>query len=297
MEAALSPPPPTVFDQVASLRIWVAAQRSQGHSIGLVPTMGALHPGHASLVERAVQEGHRVVVSIFVNPTQFNDSGDLARYPVTPEEDLGLLAATGAGAVFMPTVQEVYGEAGAGPVPHIDWGGPFRGHEADQRPGHFDGVVAVLERLFRAVEPDAAYFGEKDLQQLAVVRVLVGRRFPGLKVVGCPIVREPDGLAMSSRNRRLGAEARGQALAIPRELFRLAEEVGRGEAPTTALARARQRLASAPGVHVFYFDVVDPEDWSVPALDSFAATPPTPAFAIVAAEVGGVRLLDNHRIR
>lgn len=297
MEAAPSALDLPIFDRVSTLRHWLAAERAQGRTIGFVPTMGALHPGHVSLVEQAAREGHRVVVSIFVNPTQFNDLGDLARYPVTPEEDLGLLAGTGAGAVFMPSVQEVYGEAGPGPVPHIDWGGPFRGHEADQRPGHFDGVVAVLERLFWAVEPDAAYFGEKDLQQLAVVRVLVGRRFPGLRVVGCPIVREPDGLAMSSRNRRLGAEARGQALAIPRELFRLAEEVGQGEAPTAALARARQRLQSAPGVQVFYFDAIHPEDWSdaSEASDESAGAPPL--FAIVAAEVGGVRLLDNHRLR
>ena len=297
MEAAPSAPDLPIFHRVADLRQWLAAERARGRTIGFVPTMGALHPGHVSLVARAVQEGHSVVVSIFVNPTQFNDPGDLARYPVTPEEDLGLLAGTGAGAVFVPTVQEVYGETGAGPVPQIDWGGPFRGHEADQRPGHFDGVVAVLDRLFGAVEPDAAYFGEKDLQQLAVVRVLVGRRFPGLKVVGCPIVREPDGLAMSSRNRRLGAEARSQALAIPRELFRLAEEVGRGEAPTTALAQARQRLAAAPGVRVFYFDAIDPEDWSDAATHFRGASSGPPIFAIVAAEVGGVRLLDNHRIR
>lgn len=275
-----------IFNRAEDLRDWLAAQRASGATIGFVPTMGALHAGHGSLVARSVGAGHRTVVSIFVNPTQFTDQADFEGYPVTLAEDLKGLRAWGAAAVFVPTVDEVYG--GETAMESVNWGPAFGGYEAADRPGHFDGVVAVLDRLFRVVAPDAVFMGEKDLQQLAVVRVLASRRFPGLQVVGCPVVREPDGLAMSSRNRRLGAEAREQARALYRVLRRMGEEVVSGEAPTTALERGRRALGEAPGVRVFYLDLVQGEDF---APWSPAASGPT--FAIVAAEVGGVRLLDN----
>ena len=186
-----------VVDTIAQLRSYLAATCAEGKSIGLVPTMGALHEGHASLVERSVRENGVTVVSVFVNPTQFNDKGDLERYPRTLEADCRLLEGLGADCVFAPTVEEVYPEPD---TRQFDFTPLDKVMEGIYRPGHFNGVAQIVSKLFMYVEPDRAYFGEKDFQQLAIIREMVRQEGFKLEIVGCPIVREQDGLALSSRN-------------------------------------------------------------------------------------------------
>ena len=196
---------------IQELRAELDIQRQAGKKIGLVPTMGALHEGHASLVRRAVAENDVVVVSDFVNPTQFNDKNDLLKYPRTLEADCELLEKEGAAYVFAPSVEEVYPEPDTRQFSYAPLDTVMEGK---YRPGHFNGVCQIVSKLFMMVEPDKAYFGEKDFQQLAIIREMVKQmQFP-LQIVGCPIVREADGLALSSRNARLSDEQRRQALNI-----------------------------------------------------------------------------------
>lgn len=253
--------------------------------VAFVPTMGALHQGHADLIRRAQQEvgplGH-VVVSIYVNPTQFNDAADFEAYPNTREADLQMAESAGADAVVFPQPHELYPGGVPQRVAPVDYGGLTALWEAAHRPGHFDGVVAVVRALFRQVEPNRAYFGEKDWQQLAVVSELVRREFPDLTIVPVPTRREGDGLAMSSRNVRLNEAERKLAPMLNGALGALAE------ATNTMMEAQRQlnRLQEA-GWSVEYLAVVDAE-----TLD------PDPEFgrecrAIGAAHLGGVRLIDN----
>ena len=205
-----------LIQTVKELRSELDGLRKAGKTIGLVPTMGALHAGHASLVKRAVAENDVVVVSDFVNPTQFNDKNDLLKYPRTLEADCALLEACGAAFVFAPSVEEMYPEPDTRQFSYAPLDTVMEGK---YRPGHFNGVCQVVSKLFLIVEPTRAYFGEKDFQQLAVIREMV-RRYPfPIEIVGCPIVREVDGLALSSRNTRLSAEQREQALQISQTLF------------------------------------------------------------------------------
>lgn len=265
---------------------WVENERKLGHQIGFVPTMGALHAGHASLIQFAAQDVGRVVVSIFVNPTQFNNASDYSGYPLTPDADLALVEAAGGHAVFMPSVEEMY--AGDLTVEPVDMGALTRGWEAVDRPGHFDGVVAIVDRLFAAVRPDRAYFGEKDLQQLAVVRTMAAERHPEVEVVGCPLIRDVDGLALSSRNVRLSAAARSTALAIPAALHRLKDLLARGLFPPDAVMMVRGELMAVEGVELAYLDLVQRDTFA-----SWMSGAAGPYFAVLAATVGGVRLLDN----
>ena len=191
---------------IEELKRTIHASKAKGKRVGFVPTMGALHPGHASLIEQAAQVCEEVVVSIFVNPTQFNNQEDFETYPLTMDKDLEVAQHAGATVVFAPHVEELYG--GDLAVAPVDYGRLTAAYEGQKRPGHFDGVVAVVRKLFSAVEADAAFFGEKDLQQLAVIRRLAEEEFVGLEIVGCPLIRESDGLAMSSRNVRLVGEPR-----------------------------------------------------------------------------------------
>lgn len=190
--------------------------RAKGSNVGFVPTMGALHEGHASLVRCSVANNDVTVVSVFVNPTQFNDKNDLKNYPRTLEADCALLEKVGATVVFAPSVEEMYPEEDTrsfsfAPLDTV--------MEGACRPGHFNGVAQIVSKLFYAVEPDNAYFGEKDFQQLAIIREMVRQLGLGVNIVGCPIVRENDGLAMSSRNTLLSAAERERALTISRTLF------------------------------------------------------------------------------
>lgn len=265
---------------------WVDNERMLGHQIGFVPTMGALHAGHASLIQLAAQDVGRVVVSIFVNPTQFNNASDYSGYPLTPDADLALVEAAGGHAVFMPSVEEMY--AGDLTVEPVDMGALTRGWEAVDRPGHFDGVVAIVDLLFAAVRPDRAYFGEKDLQQLAVVRTMAAERHPEVEVVGCPLIRDVDGLALSSRNVRLSAAARSTALALPAALHRLKDLLARGLFPPDAVMMVRGELMAVEGVELAYLDLVQRDTFA-----SWMSDAAGPYFAVLAATVGGVRLLDN----
>ena len=210
-----------VVETIDKLHAFLAEARAEGKSVGLVPTMGALHEGHASLVKRSVEENGVTVVSVFVNPTQFNDKGDLERYPRTLEADCSLLEALGTDCVFAPTVEEVYPE----PDTRVfDFAPLDKVMEGVYRPGHFNGVVQVVSRLFDLVQPTRAYFGEKDFQQLAIIRHMVERsslaeRYQGLQIIGSPIVRETNGLAMSSRNERLSEQEKQIAVGISQTLL------------------------------------------------------------------------------
>ena len=275
------------FQAIEELQGHISVVRAEGKKVGFVPTMGALHPGHASLIEWAREACEEVVVSIFVNPTQFNNREDFETYPLTLKADFEMARAAGATTVFTPTVDELYG-SNLTVVP-VDYGRLTSSYEGQKRKGHFDGVVAVVRKLFAAVDADMAFFGEKDLQQLAVVRQLAQDEFEGLEIVGCPLIREPDGLAMSSRNVRLEGHSRQDALALHGWLKRV-KDVACAQGDVQAILRAIESKASAmEGVELEYIDVVDARTFE-PWNDGLVGPD---AFAIVAAQVGGVRLIDN----
>lgn len=242
-----------LIQTIQELRTELDALRKEGKTIGLVPTMGALHAGHASLVKRAVAENDVVVVSDFVNPTQFNDKNDLLKYPRTLDADCKLLEECGASFVFAPSVEEIYPEPDTRQFSYAPLDTVMEGKF---RPGHFNGVCQIVSKLFLIVEPTRAYFGEKDFQQLAIIREMV-RKYPfNLEIVGCPIVREADGLALSSRNARLSDEQRIQALQISKILFASVEY-----AQTHTLAETKafveSAISTAEGLRLEYFEIVD----------------------------------------
>lgn len=242
-----------LIQTIQELRTELDALRKEGKTIGLVPTMGALHAGHASLVKRAVAENDVVVVSDFVNPTQFNDKNDLLKYPRTLDADCKLLEECGASFVFAPSVEVIYPEPDTRQFSYAPLDTVMEGKF---RPGHFNGVCQIVSKLFLIVEPTRAYFGEKDFQQLAIIREMV-RKYPfNLEIVGCPIVREADGLALSSRNARLSDEQRIQALQISKTLFASVEY-----AQTHTLAETKafveSAISTAEGLRLEYFEIVD----------------------------------------
>ena len=242
-----------VISTINELKSMLDECRAAGKSIGLVPTMGALHQGHASLVERSVKENDVTVVSVFVNPTQFNDKNDLKNYPRTLEADCALLEKVGATITFAPTVEEMYPtedtrQFSFAPIDTV--------MEGACRPGHFNGVAQIVSKLFYAVEPDKAYFGEKDFQQLAIIREMVRQLDLKLQIVGCPIVREADGLAMSSRNTLLSAEERERALTISRALFTSLEHAKENTLAATK-AFVEEIINSTPGLELEYYQIVD----------------------------------------
>ena len=269
------------------LQSTIRASKAAGKRVGFVPTMGALHPGHASLIEQAAQACEEVVVSIFVNPTQFNNREDFETYPLTMEKDLEVAEQAGATVVFAPHVDELYG--GNLEVAPVDYGLLTSAYEGQKRQGHFDGVVAVVRKLFLAVEADMAFFGEKDLQQLAVIRRLAEEEFVGLEIVGCPLVRESDGLAMSSRNVRLAGASRTDALALHAWLNRVKNAAGNQGDVQSLLRAIEAEAAEMEGVELEYIDVVNAKSFEPRNDGPFGPE----AFAIVAAQVGGVRLIDN----
>lgn len=242
-----------VVDTIAQLRSYLAVSRSKGKSIGLVPTMGALHEGHASLVERSIKENEVTIVSVFVNPTQFNDKGDLERYPRTLEADCQLLEKLGADCVFAPTVEEVYPEPD---TRQFDFTPLDKVMEGIYRPGHFNGVAQIVSKLFIYVEPNRAYFGEKDFQQLAIIREMVRQMNFDLEIVGCPIVREQDGLALSSRNALLTLEQRHTALAISKSLF-TSVDYAKSHSLTETKQMVENSIAATDGLELEYYEVVD----------------------------------------
>lgn len=279
-----------LLHSLEALREWQINAGWNNVASGFVPTMGALHEGHASLIRQAKSQCNLVVVSVLVNPTQFNDAKDFDAYPRTLEDDAAKAKAAGADAVFAPTAEDLYG--GQPSAKPVHWGALTHAYEGAHRPGHFDGVVAVVDLLFQAVRPDVAVFGEKDLQQVAVVKRLAEERHPSIKVVVGELIRDASGLALSSRNARLSTEGIEQALALSRTLRALQaaaqDEADWGE----ALAREREALANSPGVTLEYLDAVDAASFE-PAAPGGAAA----AHAVVAAHVEGVRLIDNAPLR
>lgn len=256
-------------------------------SLGFVPTMGYLHEGHLSLVRAAQQDNDAVAVSIFVNPTQFGEGEDLASYPRDLERDLALLEAAGVDVVWTPRAQDVYPP---GFDTYVVPGGVADVLEGARRPGHFRGVATVLTVLFRLLQPQRAYFGQKDAQQVAVVRQVVRDLALGVEVVACPIIREPDGLAMSSRNTYLTAADRAAATVLSRAL-RAADSAWRGgeSDATTLRALMRSVLADEPGTVIDYVSVADP----VSLAELEAVDPSVGALASMAVRVGQPRLIDN----
>ena len=238
---------------IQELRAELDIQRKAGKKIGFVPTMGALHEGHASLVRRAVAENEIVVVSVFVNPTQFNDKNDLLKYPRTLEADCELLEKEGTAYVFAPSVEEIYPEQDTRQFSYAPLDTVMEGKF---RPGHFNGVCQVVSKLFMMVEPDVAYFGEKDFQQLAIIREMVKQMNFPLQIVGCPIVREADGLALSSRNARLSDEQRKQALEISQTLFK-SQEYAASHTLAETQKFVEESIAAAEGLELEYFEIVD----------------------------------------
>jgi pantoate--beta-alanine ligase len=274
-----------VIRTVADIRQWSREARKGGNAVGLVPTMGALHAGHASLIRAAAASCGRVAVSIFVNPTQFGPNEDYARYPRTFEADCSLAQAEGADAVFAPTVEELYP---AGATTFVDVEGLSNRLDGASRPGHFRGVATVVAKLLIAAEPDRAYFGQKDAAQVAVLRRMVADLRLPVEIVVCPIVRESDGLAFSSRNRYLSPAERVQALALSRAIRKAEALAAAGERRASKLIEAaREAFASAPAVREDYIELVD---WAN-LLPVETAAPGT-LFA-VAAWVGATRLIDN----
>lgn len=266
--------------------------KKEGKTVGLVPTMGALHEGHASLVRRCVSENDVCVVSVFVNPTQFNNKEDLAKYPRNIQRDAELLSSIGAHFVFAPTPEEMYSAEEMNTTFSFDFKGLDKVMEGKMRPGHFNGVVQVVSRLFYLVLPDRAYFGEKDYQQLAIIHFMAERSelagtFGSLQIIGCPIVREASGLALSSRNERLSAEEKQTALGISRTLFASLEWA---KEPDATVAGVQQRVVDTinaiPGLEVEYYEIVD-QSTLLPT-DTFDH-----AIGCVTVYCGPVRLIDN----
>ena len=270
----------------------MAACIRQGKSIGFVPTMGALHAGHASLVKQACAENAVCVVSVFVNPTQFNNKEDLLKYPRNINKDAELLADLGVDFVFAPTPEEMYTQEEMQQEFSFDFAGLDQVMEGKMRPGHFNGVVQVVSRLFDLVQPTRAYFGEKDFQQLAIIHHMVERsslseRYTGLKIVDCPIVREASGLAMSSRNERLSSEEKQTAVTISQTLFASLQW-----AKSASVKEVQQRVIdtinAVDGLEVEYYEIVDKN--TLQPTDVWDN-----AVGCVTVYCGPVRLIDNIR--
>jgi pantoate--beta-alanine ligase len=271
---------------VREIQALLGDRPTANHTLGFVPTMGALHAGHLELVRRALNENDTTVVSIFVNPRQFNDANDLLHYPRTLEADCRLLDRLGEVLVFAPSVEEVYPEPED--TRRFDFGTLATVMEGEFRPGHFDGVAQVVIRLFEIVKPDRAYFGEKDFQQLAIIRALVKQLRLPITIVPHPIVREADGLAMSSRNTRLTADQRKNAAAISQILFDSREK--RTQLSVSELKReVVERVNAVVGLQTEYFEVVDGD--SLQAVNNWVDSD----FIVgcIAVYAGAVRLIDN----
>jgi len=275
-----------VLKSIAEARHDLQKHRRDEESIGLVPTMGALHKGHLSLVAEAIANNDITVVSIFVNPIQFNNSSDLEQYPVSLEADLQKLAAQGVDYVFLPTNEEMYPEQ---PTVNLDFGHLEEVMEGQFRPGHFNGVGIVVAKLFNILLPTRAYFGQKDLQQYKIIEKLVHDFTFDLELVMLPIIREASGLAMSSRNQRLSEEGRGFAAEIYKALLWANQAIIDGREKSTVIEQARKKIAQNKAISLEYLTLAYLED-----LRPFEqGTPPKQLVLCFAGHVEGVRLIDN----
>lgn len=273
-----------VVRTVADLRGKVQGWKAQRFSVGVVPTMGALHQGHLGLMRAARQGCDRVIVTIFVNPTQFNNPDDLLKYPRTEAADAALLGPIGIDALFAPLPDEVYPAGFSTKINVAGVAGPLEG---TLRPGHFEGVATVVAKLLGMTEADRAYFGHKDWQQLQVIRRMVADLNMGVEVIGCETLREPDGLAMSSRNARLSAKSRATAPGLYAALTAAAAAIRAGQPPDAVLAKAQQSVVSNGFEIVEYLTLRDGETL-LPSTDLSG-----PLRLLAAAWVNGVRLIDN----
>lgn len=270
--------------EVGALRAAVGEWKRAGESVAVVPTMGALHAGHVSLVAAARAAADRVIATIFVNPRQFDSPEDLARYPRSEAGDAAMLAEAGTDVLFAPAAPAVYP---AGFATTVRVGGLSEVLEGAHRPGHFDGMATVVTKLLLMTGADVALFGEKDWQQLQIVRRLVADLNIPVRIIGCPTLREADGLAMSSRNRRLSAADRARAAALGQVLVRASRQIASGEAATAALDSARAALTGAGFTAIDYLDYCDEADLTP------LGVPDRPGRLLAAAWIGGVRLIDN----
>jgi pantoate--beta-alanine ligase len=270
----------------AELKQWRKAENNS--TVGFVPTMGALHSGHSSLLKKAAKECDIVALSILVNPTQFGDQKDFKTYPKTLESDTQLAREAGADVIFAPSAEDLYG--GVPSAPKVDYGDITSSFEAAQRPGHFDGVVAVVGKLFDVVMPQKAYFGEKDLQQVAVVRALAKGKYESIEIVSCELVRETTGLAKSSRNSRLTEDGRNTALKLFQAISQAKKDIDNGSDRDLVVQSIGSLLDSEPDMNLEYLHGVN-EISFCPENSSEAWT-----HIVVAAEVEGVRLIDNIRL-
>lgn len=274
-----------IVNSIKELKRYLAEEKHDNKRIGFVPTMGALHSGHLSLVKRCVEENEICVVSVFVNPTQFNDKNDLVTYPRTLDKDCALLESAGCNYVFAPSESEMY------PTPDtraFDFGTVSGAMEGACRPGHFNGVAQIVSKLFYAVEPDNAYFGEKDFQQIAVIRAMVKQLDIPVKINDCPILREADGLAMSSRNVRLTPEQRQKAPLIARTL-KESTNFAAGKSVQEVVDYVVNTINADPVMRVEYFEIVDGN--TMETLKSWSDT----AYPVgcITVYCGEVRLIDN----
>ena len=274
-----------VIHTIKDLQAELSVLKAQGKKVGLVPTMGALHAGHASLVKRSVNENEVTVVSVFVNPTQFNDKNDLVKYPRTLDADCKLLEACGATYAFAPSVEEMYQQPDTRQFSYAPLDTVMEGAF---RPGHFNGVCQIVSKLFEAVKPHRAYFGEKDFQQLAIIREMVRQMQFDLEIIGCPIVREEDGLALSSRNARLSAEERENALKISQTLFK-SRTFAATHTVSETLKFVEDAIAAVPGLRLEYFEIVDGN--TLQKVDNWNQT--SYVVGCITVFCGDVRLIDN----
>ncbi|MBD2769264.1 pantoate--beta-alanine ligase [Hymenobacter sp. BT664] len=275
-----------ILPTAARLQAYTEQARQIGKRVGLVPTMGALHDGHLQLVQAARAACDEVIVSIFVNPTQFNNAEDFRLYPRVPDADAAMLGPAGCTALFVPSVEEMYPQP---TVLRFDFGALERVMEGAHRPGHFNGVATVVSKLFHLARPHHAYFGQKDWQQVAIIRQLAADLSFDLEIVACPTIREADGLAMSSRNRRLDPAARAAAPRLHQVLAAAAGQVRQGVAPAQVRAAAEESLRPDPLITLEYVEVADAQ-----TLQPLSEYMPGRAVVLcLAAHLGGVRLIDN----
>lgn len=278
-----------IFRTVNEVRDFVSTQRARGASIGLVPTMGALHEGHISLVEKAVSENDVTIVSVFVNPTQFNNPQDLATYPRKEEDDFRLLAQANTSAVFAPPVEEIYpGGAEAQEQHTFNLGMAAEVMEGKYRPGHFQGVAQIVSLLFRIVMPDRAYFGEKDFQQIAVIRNMIATEGIKVNIIACPIKRANDGLALSSRNALLTPEQRRLAPEIYATL-KYSVEYSKNHSVKATHDTVVERINAIPDLEVEYFEIVDAR--TLASIDEWEESPWI--VGCITVYCGNIRLIDN----
>ncbi|MDE6027874.1 MAG: pantoate--beta-alanine ligase [Muribaculaceae bacterium] len=280
-----------IIRNVSELEAYVGRERNNGRSIGLVPTMGALHEGHLSLVERAVKENDVVIVSVFVNPTQFNNPQDLATYPRTEEADCRLLAKAGVAVAFVPSVEEMY-PSGAKQEKEFDLGAAAEVMEGKFRPGHFQGVAQIVSRLFELCRPNRAYFGEKDFQQIAVIRNMVKSEGIDVDIVACPIKRAADGLALSSRNTLLTPAQRAIAPEIHKAL-KAGVEYSKAHGVRETHDMVVSLVDSYEGLQTEYFEIVDAR--TLLPVEEWAESPEV--VGCITVFCGKVRLIDNIKFR